>query len=71
MCQIIQQYMLALNVLNHVNVCEELATFWSVGIAHVVGGAIRVIVWVGCGSIDCNEFAPVHLLRENFTLIHT
>ena len=58
MCPIIQQHMLALNVLYH-------ATFCSVGISHVVCGAIRVIVWVGCGSIDCDEFAPVHLVREN------
>ena len=36
-------------------------TFASIGVSHIVGGAVRVIVWVGSGSIYNNEFAPVHL----------
>lgn len=36
-------------------------TFASVGIAHIVGGTIGVIVWVGSGSIHSNKLAPVHL----------
>lgn len=36
-------------------------TFASIGVAHVVGGTVRVIMWVGSGSIYSNELAPVHL----------
>ena len=36
-------------------------TFASIGIAHVVGGTIRVIMWMGSGSIYSNELAPVNL----------
>lgn len=36
-------------------------TFTSIGVAHIIGGTIRVIVRVGSGSIDSNKLAPVHL----------
>lgn len=36
-------------------------TFASIGVTHIVGGAVGVIVWVGGGSIYSNEFAPVYL----------
>ncbi len=36
-------------------------TFAPVGVAHIVGGTVRVIVWVGSGSIYSNELAPVYL----------
>lgn len=37
------------------------STFASIGIAHVVGGTIRVIMWMGSGSIYSDELAPVYL----------
>lgn len=42
-------------------------TFSSIGVAHIVGGTIRVIVRVGSGSIYSNKLAPVHLqeIAEN------
>lgn len=36
-------------------------TFASVGVAHVVGSTVRVIMGVGSGSIYSDELAPVHL----------
>lgn len=39
-------------------------TFASIGVAHIVGGAVGVIMWVGGGSIYSNEFAPVHLQKQ-------
>lgn len=39
----------------------EALTFPSVGVAHVVGSAVRVIMGVGGGSIYSDELAPVHL----------
>lgn len=40
-------------------------TFSGVGITHVVGSAIRLIVRVCSGSIYSNKFAPVHLQMYN------
>lgn len=42
-------------------------TFASVGVAHIVGGTVRVIVWVGSGSIYSNELAPVYLQNTGRT----
>lgn len=43
----------------HVN--KDGLTFVSIGVTHVVGGPIRVIMGVGSGPIHSYEFAPVHL----------
>lgn len=42
-------------------------TFAPIRVAHVVRGTIRVIVWVGSGSVHSDELAPVHLqnMAEN------
>lgn len=39
-------------------------TFAPVRVAHIVGGAVGVVVWVGSGSIYSNELAPVHLRHK-------
>lgn len=39
-------------------------TFAPIRVAHIVGGAVRVVVWVGSGSIYSNELAPVHLRHK-------
>lgn len=36
-------------------------TFASIGVAHIIGGTIRVIVWVGSGPVYSDKLAPVHL----------
>lgn len=46
----------------HVN--KYVLTFVSIGVTHVVGGPIRVIMGVGCGPVHSYEFAPVHLKRD-------
>lgn len=44
-------------------------TFRSVRVAHVVCGPIRIHMGVSCGSINCNEFTPVHLTTIHFRWI--
>lgn len=53
---------------NYQHANEDVLTFTSIGVAHVVGGPIRVIMWVGSGPIHSYEFAPVNLKKYRFYL---
>lgn len=48
---------------NYQHTSEDAPTFTPVGVAHVVGGPIGVIMWVGGGPIHSYEFAPVNLKK--------
>lgn len=46
---------------NILYVNKAVLTFVSIGVTHVVGGPIGVIMGVRSGPVHSDEFAPVHL----------
>lgn len=51
---------------------HALLTMLPIGIAHVVGCPIRLVVGMSCGPIHCNKLAPVHLqMPESFSQCRT